>query len=144
MSNIFTIAEMACSHEGDLNLAKQIIDAAAIAKADAIQLHIWSLQYMISPQRKEYKLLQRIEFSQDEWRDLVDYSRTNHLNMQIYVCVYEHSTIEFIDSLGVDGYKLNSSDLSNPLVLDKVAKTGKPGLPLTDNHKRQEAAKKEQ
>jgi N,N'-diacetyllegionaminate synthase len=44
----------------------------------------------------------------------------------VYVCVYEHSTIEFIDSLGIDGYKLNSSDLSNPLVLEKVAKMDKP------------------
>ena len=120
------IAEMACSHEGDFSLAKDIIDASAIAKADAIQLQIWSLQYMMSPQRKEYELLKKIEFSSQQWRELIAYSRVSFPNMKIYVCVYEHSTIEFIDSLGVDGYKLNSSDLSNPLVLDRVAKTGKP------------------
>ena len=43
---------MACSHEGDLNLAKKILDAAAVAKADAIQLQIWSLTHMMSPQRR--------------------------------------------------------------------------------------------
>jgi len=122
----FVIAEMACSHEGDINLARKIIDGAANAKADAVQLQIWSLAHMMSPQRKEYGLLQKIEFSQDEWRDLVNYSREKYPQMQVYVCVYEHSTIEFIDSLGIDGFKLNSSDLSNPLVLEKVAKTGKP------------------
>jgi len=120
------IAEMACSHEGDLELAKKIVDSAAIANSDAIQLQIWSLRSMMSPQRKEYELLKRIEFSRQEWKGLVDYSREKYPNMQVYVCVYEHSTIEFIDSLGIDGYKLNSSDLSNPLVLNKVAKTGKP------------------
>jgi sialic acid synthase SpsE len=124
--DVFIIAEMACSHEGNLDLAKKIVDAAAIANSDAIQFQIWSLQFMMSPQRKEYELLKRIEFSQHEWKELVNYSRENHPNMQIYVCVYEHSTIEFIDSLDIDGYKLNSSDLSNPLVLNKVAKTGKP------------------
>ena len=61
------IAEMACSHEGDFSLAKDIIDASAIAKADAIQLQIWSLQYMMSPQRKEYELLKKIEFSSQQW-----------------------------------------------------------------------------
>jgi N,N'-diacetyllegionaminate synthase len=121
----FVIAEMACSHEGDVGLAKKIIDASAVAKADAVQLQIWSLQYMMSPQRKEYGLLQKIEFTQQQWRELVTYSRNKYPNMQVYVCVYEHSTIEFIDSLGIDGYKLNSSDLSNPLVLDKVAATGR-------------------
>ena len=117
---------MACAHEGDIVLAKVIIDAAAKAKADAIQLQIWSVTHMMSPKRKEYELLERIEFNQPEWIDLVNYSRDNHPHMKIFVCVYEHFSIDFIDSLGVDGYKLNSSDLSNPLVLEKVAKTGKP------------------
>jgi len=122
----FIIAEMACSHEGDIELARKIIDGAANAKANAVQLQIWSLAHMMSPQRKEYGLLQKIEFSQDEWRDLVNYSNEKYPQMQVFVCVYEHSTIEFIDSLGIDGFKLNSSDLSNPLVLEKVAKTGRP------------------
>ena len=126
VSPTFIVAEMACSHECNINLARKIIDAAANAKADAIQLQIWSLAHMMSPQRKEYGLLQKIEFSQDEWRDIVKYSRKKYPKMQVYVCVYEHSTIEFIDGLGIDGLKLNSSDLSNPLVLEKVAKTGKP------------------
>jgi len=120
------IAEMACSHEGDIDLAKKIIDAAAFAKSDVIQLQVWSLQYMMSPQRSEYDLLRKIEFSKQEWTQLVSYSRENYPDMLVYVCVYEHSTIDFIDGLGVDGYKLNSSDLSNPLVLNKVAMTGKP------------------
>lgn len=126
LNKTFVIAEMACSHEGDLNLAKKIIDAAAVAKADAIQLQIWSLTHMMSPQRKEYELLKKIEFNQEQWKELVIYTRNNYPNLKIYVCVYEHSTIDFIDKLNIDGYKLNSSDLSNPLVLDKVSKKKKP------------------
>ena len=126
VTNTFLIAEMACSHEGDLNLAKKIIDGAAIAKADAIQLQVWSLTHMMAPQRKEYELLKRIEFTKDQWKELIFYTRKTYPNLKVYVCVYEHSTIDFIDSLNVDGYKLNSSDLSNPLVLDKVAAKNKP------------------
>ncbi len=122
----YIIAEMACSHEGDKALAKKIIDGAAVAGADVIQLQIWAVEHMMAPQRNEYDLLKRIEFSQDEWRELVQYSRDRYPAMKVYVCVYEHASIEFINSLDIDGYKLNSSDLSNPLVLDKVAATGKP------------------
>ena len=122
----FIVAEMACSHEGDLNLAKKIIDKAAEAKADAIQLQIWSLDNMMSPLRKEYELLKNIQFTKEQWTEIVSYSRKTHSELKIYVCVYEHSTIDFIDSLKIDGYKLNSSDLSNPLVLDKVALKNKP------------------
>ena len=126
MKNTLIIAEMACSHEGDMGLAKNIIDGAYNAGADAIQLQIWSLENMMSPQRKEYELLERLEFSSAEWTELVNYCRLKYPEMLVYVCAYEHSTIEFIDSLGIDGFKLNSSDLSNPLVLEKAAKTGKP------------------
>lgn len=125
-NNTFVVAEMACSHEGDPVLARRIIDGASKAGANAIQLQIWSLIHMMAPQRKEYDLLQRLELSHDEWSDLVKYIRETHLEMQVYVCVYEHASIEFIDNLDIDGYKLNTSDLSNPLVLDKVASTRKP------------------
>ncbi len=122
----FTIAEMACSHEGEVALAERIIDAAGAADADAVQLQIWGVEHMMAPQRKEYELLQRIELTQDQWAHLVRYSRERYTDMQVYVCVYEHASIGFIDALEIDGYKLNSSDLSNPLVLQKVAATGKP------------------
>jgi N,N'-diacetyllegionaminate synthase len=126
MNKTIIIAEMSCSHEGEFELAKKIIDSSAKANADVIQLQIWTLEYMMSPQRKEYELLKNIEFSFKEWIELVNYSREKYPMLQVYACVYEHSTIDFIDSLGIDGYKINSSDLSNPMVLDKVAKTGKP------------------
>lgn len=120
------IAEMACSHEGNIELAKKIIDAAATAKADVIQLQIWAVDSMMSPGRKEYELLSSIEFTKEEWSDLVRYSREHYPQLAIYVCVYEHTSIGFIDSLDVDGYKINSSDLSNPLVLKQLAKYDKP------------------
>ena len=122
----FIIAEMACSHEGEEKLAKKIIDGAAKANADAIQLQIWELKYMMTPQRSEFEWLKKIEFSHEEWSNIIKYSRSNYPNLEIWVCVYEHQSIEFIDSLNIDGYKLNSSDLSNPLVLEKVALSGKP------------------
>ncbi len=124
--NTYIIAEMACSHEGSVELAVKIIDAAAKARVDAIQLQIWSVVHMMSPQRQEYSLLEKIELTQEQWKYLVDYTRKKYPDLDIYVCVYEHMSIDFIDSLDIDGYKLNSSDLSNPLVLKKVAATKKP------------------
>jgi sialic acid synthase SpsE len=117
---------MACSHEGKLDLGKSIADASASAGADILQLQIWQAGFMMSPQRSEFALLQQIEIPKEEWASLVQYVRERHSGMKIYACVYEHQSIGFIDSLGVDGFKLNSSDLSNPLVLDKVAECHKP------------------
>ena len=55
------IAEMACSHNGNVRRAKKIIDGAAKANADIVQLQIWELRYLMSPRRKEFKKLKKIE-----------------------------------------------------------------------------------
>ena len=90
MKNSFIIAEMACSHEGNLDLAKKIIDKAAEAKADAIQLQIWSLDNMMSPQRKEYELLKNIQFTKEQWTEIISYSRKTYSDLKVYVCVYDY------------------------------------------------------
>ena len=43
------IAEMACSHNGNINNAYKIAKYAYASKADIIQLQIWKLNYMMSP-----------------------------------------------------------------------------------------------
>lgn len=120
------VAEMACSHEGSLDLLHKISQAAYKAKADILQLQVWSLPYMMSPNRKEYSLLEEIEFSYEQWTEIVQTIRKNFKGLKIFVCVYEHNSLDFINGLGVDGYKLNSSDLTNFLVLDKVASFNLP------------------
>ena len=119
----FIIAEM---EESKPELAKFIIDGAGKASANAIQLQIWAAKHMMSPQRPEYNNLTKIELTQNDWIDLIGYSRSQYPEMKIYVCVYEHQSIDFIESLNIDGYKVNSSDLSNPYVLNKIAATNKP------------------
>ena len=120
------VAEMACAHEGSLDLLYKISQAAHDADADILQLQIWSLPYMMSPNRKEYSLLEKIEFSYEQWTEIVQTIRKNFKRLKIFVCVYEHNSLDFINSLGIDGYKLNSSDLTNFLVLDKVASFNLP------------------
>ncbi len=125
MNKIYIIAEMACSHDGNVQLAKTIIDGAGRAGADAIQLQIWSLIHVMAPSHEVFEVCKKIEFNQQQWQEIVQYSRKHFPKMEIICCVYEHKSIDFIDSLGIDGYKLNSSDLSNPYVLDSVARKGK-------------------
>lgn len=124
-NEIYIIAEMACSHDGESALARKIIDGAGQAGANAIQLQIWSLVHMMTPYRHEYEMLKKIELSRDVWKELVNYSRNHYPGMDIFSFIYEHNSIDFTESLGIDGYKLSSSDLSNPFMLDRVAATGK-------------------
>lgn len=125
-SRTYLVAEMACSHEGDPALGRKIIEGAGAAGADAIQLQIWSLPHMVVPHHPDYEKLRRLELSATQWTELFRFSKDRFPRMDVFSCVYEVRSVELCESLGVDGYKLHSSDLSNPEVVRRVAGTGKP------------------
>lgn len=122
---VYIIAEMACSHEGDPGLALKIIDGAGRSGADAIQFQIWSLKDMVVPHHPDYPMLRRIELSREQWTSLAGYVREHYPSLQIIACVYERSSVDFCEAIGVDAYKLHSADLSNPYLVEYVARTGK-------------------
>jgi len=119
------IAEMACSHEGDERLARTIIDGAGKAGADSIQFQIWSLPEMVVPHHADYPLLQRLELTRETWRALTNYVRERYPRLQIIACVYEQSSVEFCEELGVNAYKIHSADLSNPALIRQISATGR-------------------
>ncbi len=119
------IAEMACSHEGDPALARTIIDGAGQAGADAIQFQIWSLPDMVVPHHPDWPLLKKIELPQHQWQELAVYSRKSYPKMQIIACVYELKSVDFAQSINVDAYKIHSADLSNPILIKHISRTGK-------------------
>ena len=124
--SIFIIAEMACSHDGRKNKAKKIAYEAKRAGADVIQLQIWDIKKMMSPKNPNYNRVKKAEILKKDWIDIVKYIRKELKGILIYICLYEHSTIDFILSLKPDGIKINSSDLTNPYVLKKISKINIP------------------
>ena len=87
MQKVKIIAEMACSHNGSVKRAKKIIDGGAKAKADIIQLQIWELRYLMSPLRKEFKKLKKIELKKKEWISIVRYIKKISEIKNLCVCL---------------------------------------------------------
>lgn len=121
MKRTFVIAEMACSHEGSLVLAKKIIDSSIEAGADAIQFQIWRHQDLVVPDHPDITVLRKIELSFEQWQELYEYVRNNSNGMEVIACVYDAVSADFANSLGVDAFKIHTSDVSNPALIKKVA-----------------------
>ncbi len=119
------IAEMACSHEGDPDRGRTIIEGASEAGADSIQFQIWKLDEMVVPHHEDYDILSDIEMSYEQWGMLAEFVEAQEHVMDIIACVYELRSVDFTEDLGVEAYKIHSSDLSNPALVKRVAETGK-------------------
>ena len=119
---MFVIAEIACSHNGKFSQLKRLVREASLSGADAVQFQIWSLKYMMSPKNKLFKKLKKIEFSQNDWIKIIRYTKQKFPKLKIFCCFYEHTSFALIQKIKIDGIKINSSDLTNPLVLKEALK----------------------
>lgn len=118
-NKVFVIAEMANSHEGNLLKAKKITAYASEAGADAIKFQKFTPKELAEPDHEYYDLYKKLEMSNKEWKELVTYAKSK--NLKVFVDVFGVNSAKEISQLDIDGYKIHSSDLSNPFLLEFLA-----------------------
>lgn len=121
---VYVVGEIACGHQGDAEQAIKLIDAVADAKADAAQLQIFDYRANVAPSAPIYKLLQDISFDRATWFRLADHVRARGVALSLFV--YDEPSLELALELKPDMLKLNSSELSNPIMVIGAAKSGLP------------------
>lgn len=122
----YLIAEMACAHDGDLDKAKRLVDAAVDSGADAVQFEILDPDDNVVPDVDMYQLLKTLYFKPEEWRALTEHARQS--DIAIFNFAYDLKSLELGFELGLDAVKLNSSDL---LHTDMLARCAEQGIPLS-------------
>ncbi len=134
---VFIVAEMACTHDGSIEIAKKIIDAASQADANAINFQMTNLEdYMVpsysaggvSAGKDEsdiYNYLKKIFcFGEKEWKELFEHARKKKL--LISATCNDLFSAKLAIKLGVDIYQIHSSSLSEKNLVKIIAKTKKP------------------
>lgn len=124
--NLLIIAEMANSHEGNFEFAKKIIFAVAKTGADAIKFQRFYPDELAEPSHENFKLYQKLQMKQSEWKKLVQYSKK--LKLSVFFDVFGKKSASKVLELGIDGVKIHSADVSNPHLLDFLSKKNIPIL----------------
>ena len=123
MDDSYIIAEMACSHDGSLNLGKVIIDAASDSGADAVQFQIWDVHDVV-PDHKDVGVMKSVQLSKEEWIELFEYSRSLSRPLDVISCVYDLNAARFGLENGTNAFKVHTADLSNHDFLSELAAFG--------------------
>lgn len=131
------IAEIAQAHDGSLGLAHAYIDAVAAAGADVVkfQTHIaaaestphepWRVAF--SPQdRTRYDYWLRMEFTEDQWAGLRQHA--GERGLRFLSSPFSIEAVELLARVGVAAWKVPSGEVTNPALLEAMARTGLPVL----------------
>ncbi len=125
-NKIFIIAELANSHEGKLSLAKKITENAAKAGADAVKFQKFTADELAEPTHEYYSLYKQLEMTNKEWNKLINFAKKK--NLKVFVDIFGVQSLKSLSKFNIDGYKIHSADLSNPTLLQFLAKTQKTVL----------------
>ena len=132
-SQPFLIAEIGINHNGDLDLAKQMIDAAADAGFDAVKFQkrtidiVYKADYLAGERESPWGTTQReqkegLEFGQAEYEAIDAYCR--YLGLQWTASCWDTDSLEFLRAFNPPFHKIASPMLGHMPLLHETAKDG--------------------
>jgi len=138
----FVTAEAGLNHNGNLQMAKRLIDVAVICGADAVKfqkrtvakLAIQSVLDAPDDRFPEFgstyrEIREHLEFGWDEYVELKRYCDERQI---IFLCTaFDIDAADFLKRLGISAYKVASHNLTNLPLLDHLAAIGKPVIMST-------------
>jgi N-acetylneuraminate synthase len=132
--SLFLIAEIGINHNGDMAIAKQLIDSAADAGFDAVKFQkrtidiVYSKELLDGPRESPWGTTQReqkegLEFSKDQYAEIDKYCREKKI--QWTASAWDLDSQDFISSFNVSFNKVASPMLGHKPLLKKIASEGK-------------------
>jgi N-acetylneuraminate synthase len=131
----YLIAEIAQAHDGSLGILHSYIDAVADTGVQAIkfQMHIAEAESSIhEPFRVKfsyedatrYEYWKRMEFTLEQWAAIKQHCDVVGLD---FICSpFSNLAVDWLEEINVHSYKVGSGEVTNFLLLEKIAQTGKP------------------
>ncbi len=132
----FIIAEIGINHNGDLGLAKMLVDTAKVAGCDAVKFQKRTPEWCVPPDQKDllretpwglityldYRY--RVEFGKDEYREIDQYCRERDIIW--FASVWDEESVDFLEAFNLPCLKIPSAALTDHQLLRHARATGRP------------------
>jgi N,N'-diacetyllegionaminate synthase len=143
LNNAFIIAEIGVNHNGSLDLAKRLIDAAKLSGADAVKFQTFNAETLASPDtpkvqyqiattsklESHFDMLKRLELSQDAHHELASYC--DAAQIEFLSTPYDIASAQFLESMNIRLFKTASADIVDLPLQRYIASLGKPTIVAT-------------
>lgn len=135
------IAEAGVNHNGDINLAKELIDVAAGAGVDFVKFQTFKTDKLVTPSAKkaqyqvqnfenncdsQFEMLKKLELSNEDHLKLISYCK--YKNIGFFSTAFDIESINYLCSLNFNMLKVPSGEITNYPYLRAIGKTGLPTI----------------
>ena len=133
---VYIIAEIGINHNGDLDIAKKMIDAAVHAGADAVKFQKRTPDIATPPEQKNQmretpwgyitylNYRYKVEFNEEQYAEIDRYCREKKIDWM--VSVWDEPSVDFMEKFDTAVYKIPSASLTDFNLIRKAQATGKP------------------
>jgi N,N'-diacetyllegionaminate synthase len=137
MKHVFIIAEAGVNHNGDLEIAKKLIDAAKDCGADAVKFQTFKAEKLVSKKAEkaeyqknttdykesQYEMIKKLELSYENHKTLRSYC--SEKGIQFLSSPFDLESIDLLSELGLEILKVPSGEITNLPYLSKIGKLNK-------------------
>lgn len=139
MDKVIIIAEAGVNHNGDIQLAKKLIDKAVDAGVDYVKFQTFKADRLVSREAKkasyqnknindgddsQYNMLKKLELSHENHLELMSYC--SERNIKFFSTAFDVEGVNYLNDLGLTFFKIPSGEITNYPFLKAVALCGKP------------------
>jgi len=136
--SVLIIAEAGVNHNGDIEVAKRLIDVAADAGADLVKFQTFSAERLATQSapkadyqnkttnqtESQFAMLKQLELSTDMHGVLIKHCQQR--NIDFFSTAFDIQSLDYLDSLGAERFKIPSGEITNLPYLRHVGAFGKP------------------
>lgn len=142
MNHTLIIAEAGVNHNGSIEMAKQLIDAAAVAGVDYVKFQTFKAEKLVTKDAKQaeyqqrnaadssqYAMLKKLELTPRQHEELIAYCKEK--GVKFLSTAFDLESNEYIHSLNLGLWKIPSGEITNYPYLKKIAQYGEPVIMST-------------
>lgn len=137
MKHVFIIAEVGVNHNGSLEIAKKLINASKDCGVDAVKFQTFKADKLVSKKAQkaeyqknntnsnesQYEMIKKLELTDEDHKELVSYC--NEKEILFLSSPFDLDSIDLLDHLGINIFKIPSGEITNLPYLQKIGKLNK-------------------
>lgn len=141
MTKCIIIGEAGVNHNGSVDMALKLVDAAADAGCDYVKFQTFKADKLVTKQAQkadyqksnmpgagesQYDMLKRLELSEEDHFKLADHAKKRKIGF--FSTAFDEDGLSFLNKLGIDIFKIPSGEITNLPYLRKIASFKKPTI----------------